>query len=304
MKEEMKNWLKGLVLVLTGVILLAGCGSNSDTSTQKEQKKSAVDWPLYEISADGETVGYMLGSIHIGRSEMYPFPDKIENIVKDSSVVYSEVKLSVMSSTSASSAALQAIVEEPHILTNLSEEEKQTLEQNLESYEITIDDLEGLNYFGLTSQIQAKYIDTSHTANGVETKMSKLVDEYELPNEGFETVEEQYQIFNESYGQIVLKDNTWINDIPTLSVTKKENEKLLDMYINGKIEKNHAELFPQEDSEMILDQRNYNWIEQLKEVLPAQEQTFILVGVGHFYGDAGLIPLLEELDYSVKKVET
>lgn len=48
------------------------------------------------------------------------------------------------------------------------------------------------------------------------------------------------------------------------------------------------------------DERNLNWNEQLKEILPKDEPIFIAVGAGHLPGKNGLIELLRKQGYTVE----
>ena len=58
---------------------------------------------------------------------------------------------------------------------------------------------------------------------------------------------------------------------------------------------------PDEDAAMISD-RNYAWMEKLPKVF-AEAPTLVVVGVGHFVGDDGLLKLLEKAGYMVEPVD-
>lgn len=306
----MKNLKKGLVILLAGMGLLTGCGAstNTGTNTRDNGEATSVDWPFYAIELDGETVGYMLGSIHFGKKSMYPFPDEIITSVEESSALYSEVTFSSIMSPSSAVLMRQATKAEPHVLSNLSSEEKSDLEANLESYDISLDDLEETNYYGLMSLMQGEYMSTSDVLNGVDLKLYSVAKDADIPNKAFETIEGQVEIIQSATNPMILEDNSWIDEIPVVSVAKEDNERLLDYYIRGELEENFEDLFLESELEgsadIIIHQRNLDWVEQLKEILPDEEQTFIVVGAGHLYGETGLISQLEMLDYKVTKVET
>jgi uncharacterized protein YbaP (TraB family) len=54
-----------------------------------------------------------------------------------------------------------------------------------------------------------------------------------------------------------------------------------------------------DDRGVLLDDRNKNWVNQLKDILK-KENVFIAVGCGHLVGDKGLISLLKKEGYTVK----
>lgn len=309
----MKRKVAMLLTLFAATCMFSGCLSKADTKNTDISQSSAtsdsrkVDWPFYEIQADNNTVGYLLGSIHVGKKEMYPFPKEITQAVAKSSAVASEVTFAALTSPLSATLAQKAIQEEPHVLTNLNEKDKERLNERLASYDYSADDLQGLNYFGLMTMLQAKYIDMSQVSFGVDLQLSKEAEKNDIFNIGFETVSEQYQLLNQATSGY-LEQEDWIDAIPSLTEAKAENEKLLKFYIDGGIGDNFAELFEDSDFEgstdIILDQRNLNWLAQLRGILPEQEQTFIVVGAGHLFGEKGLIQLLESEGYAVTKIAT
>lgn len=60
--------------------------------------------------------------------------------------------------------------------------------------------------------------------------------------------------------------------------------------------------FTPEEMNRLVNNRNHNWSQQLKEILP-QQPTFIVVGGGHLPGSNGLIELLREQGFTVTPVE-
>lgn len=298
----MKKWGRVVCLLSIVLVIFSGCGGQK----QQVKQKDSVDWPFYEIRFDDQVVGYLLGSIHFGKKEMYPFPSEIIDAIDSASEVISEVSFTSINSPTTAALARKATTEEPHILTDLTDDEKERLSQKVASYNFQLEDLEGLNYFGLLTLLQGQYVTTNDFLEGVDTNISKEVNKKKIKNTGFETAAEQYQLMNESTADVTKNEN-WIEDIPELSTAIKENEDLLNMYISGELEKNFDDIFLGKQyegfKEIILEKRNLNWIKQLEEKLPNQKQTFIVVGAGHLYGKTGLITLLENEKYSVNKID-
>ena len=58
---------------------------------------------------------------------------------------------------------------------------------------------------------------------------------------------------------------------------------------------------PDEEAAMLSD-RNYAWMERLPAMF-AEAQTLVVVGVGHFVGDDGLLNLLKKAGYTVEPVD-
>lgn len=60
--------------------------------------------------------------------------------------------------------------------------------------------------------------------------------------------------------------------------------------------------FTPEEMNRLVNNRNHNWSQQLKDILP-QQPTFIVVGGGHLPGSNGLIELLRKQGFTVTPVE-
>ncbi|ALS00234.1 hypothetical protein ATZ33_02230 [Enterococcus silesiacus] len=298
----MKNWVRVVSLLSFVLFIFSGCGNQKQQVKQKEQ----VDWPFYEIRSDNQTVGYLLGTIHFGKKEMYPFPDEIIEAIHSSSEVVSEVTFASFDSPTTAALSQKAMAKKPHIMTDLTVDEKERLSQKLASYNFKLEDVKDLNYFGLLSMLQGQYVTTNDFLQGVNINVGNEVSKSKIKNTGFETVAEQYQLMNEATMDVT-KKSSWIEDIPELSDAITENEKLLTMYISGELEENFDTVFQANQyegfKEIILEKRNLNWLQKLKEKLPNQKQTFIIVGAGHLYGKTGLIALLENEEYTVNKIE-
>ena len=54
--------------------------------------------------------------------------------------------------------------------------------------------------------------------------------------------------------------------------------------------------------DLLLNNRNKNWVKQLKEIMK-NKSVFVAVGAGHLVGDAGLISLLKKAGYNVEPLE-
>ena len=55
------------------------------------------------------------------------------------------------------------------------------------------------------------------------------------------------------------------------------------------------------EAELLFYKRNRNWMEKITQILPNQ-RALIVVGVGHFFGEDGLLNMLEEKGYTVEPV--
>ena len=61
---------------------------------------------------------------------------------------------------------------------------------------------------------------------------------------------------------------------------------------------NTPEFGVEDNQDILLDNRNKNWIGKLKKLLP-EKSLFIAVGAGHLIGEKGLIALLRKEGYTL-----
>ena len=54
--------------------------------------------------------------------------------------------------------------------------------------------------------------------------------------------------------------------------------------------------------DLLLNNRNKNWVKQLKEIMK-NESVFVAVGAGHLVGEKGLIKLLKKEGYKVEPLQ-
>jgi uncharacterized protein YbaP (TraB family) len=120
---------------------------------------------------------------------------------------------------------------------------------------------------------------------------------------GFETAEFQSSVFD----NISYKDQAMelYNMIDSIDIYKMNFIKMLSLYKSQRldeIEKSfNDEPGFEEQKDVLLTNRNKNWVSQLKNILP-ESNIFIAVGAGHLSGEQGLIQLLKNEGYTLKPV--
>jgi uncharacterized protein len=128
------------------------------------------------------------------------------------------------------------------------------------------------------------------------------------PLEGLETMAYQMSIFDsipykvqaqELYKSISSGDKESEGDKEFKEMMKAYKEQDLKK-LGEMISKSDEGMMQYED--MLLNNRNRNWIEKLKKIMPAKS-VVIAVGAGHLPGDKGVITLLRKAGYTVTPVE-
>ena len=164
--------------------------------------------------------------------------------------------------------------------------------------------LENVKPFFLSSMFYPKMLDCP--MQSFEIELTKIAKEQEEEIYGLETLEEQIQVFDDipledQYADLVrmAKDNLEYDKetfSKMLKVYKEENiTALLDMMDDD------TNKTVSEHQDVLLKQRNENWISKISEYAKDQP-TFFGVGAGHLPGENGVIQLLRNAGYTVTAV--
>jgi hypothetical protein len=121
---------------------------------------------------------------------------------------------------------------------------------------------------------------------------------------GLETIEAQFSIFDsipyEKQAKMIL---SIIKDLPK---AKSEFEELVQVYKQADVDKlytisKNSSFDIQFESDLMLDQRNRNWITPIKKQMISQP-TFFAFGAAHLGGTQGIIELLRKAGYKVRAI--
>ena len=123
-----------------------------------------------------------------------------------------------------------------------------------------------------------------------------------IPIEGLEEVSDQTQIFD----QIPYEDQA--EDLIDILRNRENMEGMFSQMIKlyqkeevNKLYEESLEYFSESEVDLLLHQRNSDWIEKIG-VYASDKPTFFAVGAGHLGGDQGVVNLLLEAGYEVTPV--
>ncbi|MGX7418834.1 TraB/GumN family protein [Carnobacterium gallinarum] len=294
--------MKKIIYIVSFLIIFAtGCASGNN-----EKKSIKVDWPLYEISYEDSTVGYLLGTSHIGKPSMYPFPDKLKEAIDLSDIFFSEVNYNQAYSESTSNILETFSTNGPRLDSQLTDVQQQALEKKLKNYDINSSLIENTTIFGLYIQMQNKYLDSIDVLNGVDYQLNNYLNskKQKIENVGFETVTEQYELIKTELYTFQSANTDWPDKFPDLSQAKQTNQKMLTAYISGQLETAMIEINddPIFSSENFIVERTQKWMPKIDDALKNKENIFIAVGSAHLYKTQGIIELLKQKGYTITKI--
>lgn len=281
-------------------LLLFAVSLFSTTSTAQTLEKSL----LWEISGNGlEQPSYLYGTIHMTCDAS--LDANIKKALDDTSLLVLEVDMDDPSM--AMKMANDIYMKDGKTLKDLVSAEDYTILSDFLKTQtgMPAEMIGNIKPFFITAMMYPKLLDCA-AVQSFENELMKIAHEQEEEVLGLETVEEQMAIFD----QIPYKDQA--QDLlrsakDNMSFDKAAFQKMMALYVEKDIEglaklmEEDVNLTNTKHKDVILDNRNKNWIAKIED-FAKQQPTFFGVGAGHLPGENGVIKLLQKKGYTVKPI--
>jgi hypothetical protein len=281
-------------------LLLFAVSLFSTTSTAQNLEKSL----LWEISGNGlEQPSYLYGTIHMTCDAS--LDANIKKALDDTSLLVLEIDMDDPSM--AVKMANDIYMKDGKTLKDLVSIEDYTILSDFLKTQtgMPAEMIGNIKPFFITAMMYPKLLDCA-AVQSFENELMKIAHEQEEEVLGLETVEEQMAVFD----QIPYKDQA--QDLlrsakDNMSFDKAAFQKMMELYVEKDIEglaklmEEDVNLTNTKHKDVILDNRNKNWIAKIED-FAKQQPTFFGVGAGHLPGENGVIKLLQEKGYTVKPI--
>lgn len=294
--------MKKLLYVFTSVLFVLGLSSfvSKKNSEVVPEHKSL----LWKIEGNGlKTPSYLFGTMHMIEKEYFYFPKSLEKILKKSELLVMEI-----ANVSQMDAMQHLMLKEGTFFDFFSPEQTDTI-LHWASDKLKMDEATFRMSFNKMKPFVVVQAATQMNFMGktesYEYTLERIAKENKIKTAGLETVADQIKIFDdltkEQQAEMVLsgireEDKSMETTRKMQGLYKRQRLDSLYMYIRDEggvlAEEQHT----------FLDQRNVNWIPQIKK-FAEQGTSFIAVGAGHLGGSKGVIRLLEQEGYKVTPVK-
>lgn len=258
----------------------------------------------------GDASLYLLGSVHLLPSDINWYGGVIEQIVNDADEVVFEVHLTPEKEARSTQIAMtNGLFQDGDRLSNyLEEEEYNTLISLAQSYGIPGPAISSFKpwYASVALSVSAIVKQGWNPNSGVDKSIEKIATVQNKAISELETVEFQMSTLYDHPLDVqaaMLKDTlVQLQDINTVTL------EMVDAWASGDAERmNVAFLEPMKAQEEIYEklvlQRNRNWLPVIERLITKDQVTLVVAGVAHFIGDDGIIGMLEEKGYEVRRVQ-
>ena len=300
-------------------LLLAGVLAATATVNQALRQPSCGI--LYRVDG-GKSELYLLGSIHVGTREMYPFGEHIQDALQKADVLVFECDTTGQDAASATAKLMKSDVP---LRQTISEEGYAQVERAALELGYSMESLQGLKPWAVTSTFTlaqaAREMDTGRrnaSAYGVENMVRKQADG---KNELYlETAEAQLEIMDafspalqeyllQKACQAVLESETGAGteaDVEYWPSWWKEGsaKAFADSYAQSLLAETQPEL-TQEYHHALMTERNQSMAQKLHEMLQSPESRTYLATIGLMHlvlPEDSILTQLEQMGYRIERV--
>lgn len=293
------KWISVLFLP----ILISSCTAQSQKSDLKTEESGNT--LLWEVSGKGlKSPSYLFGTFHMLCRNDIHFGKSLKSALGSTRELYLELDMD--DPATLMGGFLLMNMQKGTRLKDLYSAEEYARVENFfrDSLNMSMNMFQSMKPYFLVAMLYPRMMPCK-TVTGVEEELMKLAKEQKKEVQGLETMAFQASIFDSipyrEQAQELLKT------IDSLGHFRKYFDTMLQVYKGQRINEmeklfNDNEMGMEENQDILLDNRNKNWVELLKKIMQ-KEPVFVAVGAGHLPGDKGLISLLKKEGYTVRPIK-
>jgi len=255
---------------------------------------------LWEISGQGmKSPSYLYGTIHIISEKDFVLTEATKSCISKSEQMVMELDMD--DPMTMMGMMTKMMMKDGQSLKSLLNEDDYEIVSDFfsDSLEMNLMLFEKMKPFMALSAIYPNMLGDK-TAS-YEMEFMKLAKKASMEIEGLESVEDQLGIFDkipyEEQAQMM------VEFIKGYSDEKGKIQEMIDLYVDQDLKGLYE--FTAQSPEMegyqdlMLDNRNENWIPKMKEMME-KKVSFFAVGAGHLWGEKGIINLLKKEGYQLR----
>lgn len=267
-----------------------------------EEPKMAIIWTV----ADEDSTVYLAGSVHLLRQQDMPLPAAFDNVYDESEELVFEIDMKAMSDPGMAMEMrkLGSLPEGESLAGLFNQKTMNRLRGYLAKRDMAAGVFDsttpGMVYLMIGS-IEAARIGARPDL-GLETQYYRKSLEDNKPSRGLETAAFQISLFNNFEPHLI--QNLLNEALDEVDQGKDTLESIIAAWRSGNV-KELSELIAEQTApnpklrEVLLTERNRNWIPEIEKHLATDRDVMFLVGAAHLVGEDSVVDLLREKGYEV-----
>lgn len=284
---------------LLASLLVHGCNAQKKNALPQNPDDNSLLW---EISGkDLKKPTYIFGTFHMMCKDDIHFSETLKKAFSGADKVYFEMDLDDLSNTLG--GLLFMNMKDGKTLKDLyTPDEYEKVETYFkDSLKTPLSLVQRMKPLFLQAMMYPKLMPCKNMS-GIEQELMVLAKDQKKEILGFEDIAFQSSVFDSIPYDVQAKE--LLKGIDSLHSYADEFNEMLNVYKTQRVME-IEKLFTESDftmgagQEILLDNRNKNWVKQLKEIMP-KNGVFVAVGAGHLPGKYGVLNLLREEGYIVR----
>ena len=294
----MKSYLISLIVLF----VFASCNAQGQKDYAKNPDNNTLLWKV--SGKDLKKPSFLFGTFHLLCKDDIHFSEALKNVIKSVDTIYMEMDMD--DPTVMLSGMMYMNMKDGKSLKDLytPEEYKRLDSYFLDTLKMPMMLFQKAKPYFLVALLYPRMMNCP-SPTGVEQEIIKLAKEEKKSINGLETMQLQASVFDSIPYEWQAKE--LLKNIDSFPKYKKEFDGMLQVYKNQNMDSlesimTKSEFGGDEFSEVLLGNRNRNWVQQLNSIMKKQS-VLVAVGAGHLPGKDGLIQLLRKQGYKVEPLK-
>ncbi|MBW2443065.1 MAG: TraB/GumN family protein [Deltaproteobacteria bacterium] len=300
---ELKR-LKPACLALSVIIALLIC---TGTNAQQHQPTATSKNCLWEVKGSSNNV-FLLGSLHVLKSDAYPLAKAIDNAYRASPKVVFETDIGGMADPAVQARMLSMGLypEGQSLLQHISAPMRNDLQKRMTNLGLPLEQFARFKPWLLAvtlTTLELQRLGFS-PAYGIDVHYFGRARADKKKIDFFESIEYQLSLL----GEMGAEDQKAFlgQTLKDLEIAAEMAGDMMDYWRKGQVDKLYKLLFQSfegypEIEDRLLLQRNQDWAKKIETLLVEPEDVFIVVGAGHLIGPGSVVDLLKQKGYEVRQ---
>ena len=300
-----RNRLRTIFFILSlSAVLFISAGLHAQQSTQPSSSKHC----LWLVKTPQNKTIFLLGSLHVLKSDAYPLAKPINDAYGLSQKVVFETDLAAMMDPTIQSKmmSLGLYPEGQSLFQNISDEMRSSLQKKITELGMPIEHFERFRPWFIAITLTALELQRLgfRPEYGIDVHFFDRAGSDQKEIGFFEPVDFQLDLL----GKMNARDqNAFLGQtLKDLDIAAQMADDILKSWKKGDVDDLYAILFksfegyPQIENRL-LRRRNIDWVKKIEEMMTENKNIFIVVGAGHLIGPGSVTALLKEKGYKVKQ---
>ncbi len=297
--------LKTILFILSlATIFIVSAGIHAQQSKQTPSPKHC----LWLVKTPQNKNIYLLGSLHVLKSEAYPLAKTITEAYRQSQKVVFETDMAALAdpATQGNMITMGLYPEGQTLFQNISKEMQRALKKKMTNLEMPLEHFARFKPWFMA--VSLTLMELQRLGFSIEYGIDvhfygkATIDNKEI---GFlEPVDFQLELL----GKMNARDqNAFLGQtLKDMDIAAQMADDMLKYWKKGDADNLYALLFksfedyPQIENRLI-GQRNIQWVKKIEEMMAEDKNIIVIVGAGHLIGPGSVVALLKQKGYRVKQ---